>query len=110
MALDHGQRRPALRPARGLRRIRLHDEPVPVLYQRVPDEAELGGLIVALAIELRVRVRGRFVRIVAAPLAVELDSPFRPADGGSSDPSLARKLLSEAQASTRVPSTEKCSA
>jgi hypothetical protein len=36
-------------------------------------------------------------------------SPLRPCDGGSSEPSLARKLFIDAQAATCVPSTEKCS-
>ena len=34
-------------------------------------------------------------------------SPLRPGAGGSSEPSLARKLFKQAQASTSVPSTEK---
>jgi hypothetical protein len=32
-------------------------------------------------------------------------SPLRPPDGGSSEPSLARKLFTEVQAATCVPST-----
>jgi len=38
------------------------------------------------------------------------DSPLRPGDGGSPDPSLGRKLFIDAQALSKVPSTEKCSA
>ena len=36
-------------------------------------------------------------------------SPLRPASGGGPDPSFGRKLLVLAQASSSVPSTEKCS-
>ena len=39
----------------------------------------------------------------------KLRSPLRPAPGGSPEPSFGRKLFIEAQASIRVPSTEKCS-
>src|SRR5436190_23075459 len=54
----------------------------------------------------------RNVSLVVALLRFSLwkgRSPLRPGPGGSSEPSLARKLLIEAQASTSVPSTEKCS-
>ena len=71
--------------------------------------AELGSLAAAFAIKPGIRVRGRGMRLVAALLVVEMPLAVGPGAGGSSEPSLARKLLSEAQASTSVPSTEKCS-
>ena len=70
--VDHRQRRLPLGLAGCLRRVRLHDEAVPVLDQRVAHEVELRRLAVALAEQLGVGVGLAFVRVVGALLAVEI--------------------------------------
>jgi hypothetical protein len=81
-----------------------------VLHQGMSHEAELRLLALTLAVEPRIRI------VVEAWVALERTSPRKftsalrpPSDGGSSEPSLGLKLFIEAQASIRVPSTEKCS-
>ena len=76
--------------------------------------AEIGKtalLPIALAEKPCVRVRRRGVRLVR-PLRlaeVRLAVATR-VDGGSPEPSFGRKLFIDAQAFSKVPSTEKCSA
>jgi len=60
-------------------------------------------LAVALLVESRIRVGGRFMGVVGALVAVEV----RAIAPSPSDPSLARKLLCDAQAWISVPSTVK---
>jgi hypothetical protein len=94
----------------GAREAGTDQKPGAVLHQAVADEAELGLLARPLAVEPGVRVRARGVGLVRALVAVEVRLLRPPPVGGSSDPSLGRKLFIDAQASISVPSTEKCSA
>lgn len=48
------------------------DQSVAVLHQRVPQIGQVRLLAVALLAQPRVRVGGRFMRVVAALLAVEV--------------------------------------
>ena len=107
MPVDHRQRSLSFGLAGCLRRIRLHDKTVPVLDQRMAHEVKLRGLALAFAEQLRIRVCLALVRVVGALFAVEIAGPVASGAGGSSLPSLARKLFKLAQASTSVPSTEK---
>jgi len=70
--LDHIEGGLTFGPAGCRRRVRLHDQAVAVFGERVPDEAELGCRMVALAVKLRVGISRRGVRVVRALLAVEL--------------------------------------
>src|SRR6516162_9667471 len=79
------------------------------VQQAFADIGELGLLAFALAIEPCLGIGSRSVRVVAARLAMGSRSPLRPPEGGSSEPSLARKLFIDVHAATCVPSTEKCS-
>lgn len=72
LTVDHRERCLAFGLAGRRRRVRLHDEAVPVLDHRVAHEVELRRLTVALAIELRIRTGRALVRVVGALLAMEL--------------------------------------
>src|SRR5204862_5686866 len=69
---DHVEGGFPLRGSGGWRQHCADDETVAVLHQGMPHVAELGGLAAALAIKLRIRVRGRGMRVVAALLVVEM--------------------------------------
>lgn len=64
---------------------------------------------VGLAEQESIGIGSRCVRLVAALLAPEVAFAVAARSGGSSEPSLRRKLFTEAQASIIVPSTEKWS-
>ena len=70
-AIKHGRRGLGLKQRRiGDRQI--DEQSASVLHQRVRPEAELGGLAIALAHQLRLRVGARFVRGVGSLLAPEV--------------------------------------
>ena len=77
--LDHVQRRDPLGMAVGLGQTGVDDEAVAVLHQRMPHEAELGFLARSLAIEPRLRIGRRGVRLVGALLAMEIRLAVPPA-------------------------------
>jgi hypothetical protein len=64
----------------------------------------------AVAIEPRIRIAGRHVRLVRAALPMKI-CPLRrpPSAGGSSPPRFGLKLFIDAQAPISVPSSEKWS-
>jgi hypothetical protein len=80
-----------------------------VLHQPMPDEAQLGLLAFALAVEPGFGIGGRSMAVVRAFLAMEVRFGVAPAAcaGGSPEPSFGLTLFIEAQASISVPSTEK---
>ena len=81
-----------------------------MLHQQVTGIAELGGHAAAFAGQARLGIGGGAVGLVAPSLAVvvHLGVPSRPGGPLLPSSSLGRKLLCEAQASSRVPSTLKC--
>ena len=72
---DHVQRRNPFGVAVGLGQAGVDDEAVAVLHQRVPHEAELGFLARPFAIEPRVRIGRRGVRLVGALLGSSWNLP-----------------------------------
>jgi hypothetical protein len=112
MGFDQGDRGQPFGMSGGARRHRIDNQAVAVLQQRVAPEAQPRLLAGALAEQPGVRIGGRGVRVVFAALAMKSRksrSLLRPGPGGSPEPSLGRKLFGLAQASSKVPSTEKCS-
>src|SRR5688572_4240750 len=106
---DHVQcRHPFGMPARQCQ-AGVDQETVAVLHQPMPDEAQLRLLAFALAVEPGIRIGGRSMGVVRAFLAMEVRFGIAPAalHWRSLEPSLGLTLFMEAQASTRVPSTEK---
>ena len=77
--LDHVQRRNPFRMAVGPSQTGVDQKAVAVLHQRMPHEAELGLLARPLAVEPRLRIGGRGVRIVRSPLAAEIRLTVPPA-------------------------------
>lgn len=71
-ALEHRQGGEALGRAGGARQLGIDDEPVAVLHERVPHEAEHRAGAEALAEQPGVRVGGRGMRLVRAALAAEV--------------------------------------
>jgi hypothetical protein len=78
---------------------------------RVPRRAAVDGRVSDLGCDVRRHSQAPAVRDeafrVVSPVGPKCQLPMRPGPGGSSDPSLARKLFNEPHASTSVPSTEK---
>jgi hypothetical protein len=123
--LDQGNRRQPLGMARGPRRHRIDNQPVAVFHQRVAHADQPRLLARPLAKQPGIGVGGRSVGgIVGALLTMKVAlAPglrrgrlLRPGPGGAPEPSpgslpegglFGRKLLGLAQASRRVPSTEK---
>src|SRR5918996_1728556 len=104
-------RRPARSPPSARRspgQLGLDHQTVAVLHQHVAHEAESRLLAAALA---NSRASGS---VVEPWFSLVRRSPWksrlvlRPPAGGSSSSSFGRKLLSDAQASTSLPSTVKC--
>src|SRR5215469_12130470 len=99
--LGHGQRRLALGRAGGHGQPRVDRQTMAVVHHHVPHIGQLRRLTRPLAIEPRIRIAGRGVRLVAAFLAVKIAlAPglrrgrlLRPAAGGSPLPSFGRKLF-----------------
>ena len=107
--LDQGDRGQPLGMARGAGRHGIDDQPIAVLHQRVAHEGEPGFLAAALPGQPCVGVGGRGVGVVRAALAVKIALAVPARAGGSPEPSFGLKLFGLAQASSSVPSTEKCS-
>ena len=95
--------------SRGAGRHRGDDQTIAVLHQGMADETEPGLLAQPFTIETGVGVGGRGVRVIGSTLAVKVPLAVASGAGGSPEPSFGRKLLRLAQASNKVPSTEKCS-
>ena len=107
MPVDHRQRRLPLGLSCRLCRIRLHHEAVPVLDQRMAHEVKLRRLALAFAEQLRVRIGLALLRGVSAGLAVKIARAIATRRRRFVGTIFGAELLSEAQASTSVPSTEK---
>src|SRR5262249_55765498 len=107
--LDQRQCGQALGIARSAGRHRTDDQPVAVLHQRVAHETQTRFFAWSFAEEPGVGVGGRGVRGVWRRSPWKSCAPLRPGPGGSPEPSFGRKLFGLAQASSSVPSTEKCS-
>ena len=72
MPVDHLERRPALTAAVGVGQVRLHDQTVAVLHQRMPHEAEHRRGARGLLVEPRIGVGARsMVAIVLGPMAFQ---------------------------------------
>jgi hypothetical protein len=71
------QRRNPLGVSIGRRQTGVDHTPVPVLHQGVPHEGELGVLAGPFAIEPRIRIAGRGVRLVRAALLMKIYLPVR---------------------------------
>src|SRR5665213_1822916 len=61
-----------LRHADRLREAHVSDQAVPIVHQRMSGKTQLGFFAQRLAQQLRLRVRGTRVRVVATPLALEV--------------------------------------
>ena len=85
--LDHVQRRDPLGVAVGLGQAGVDHEPIAVLHQGMTHEAELGLLARSLAIEPRLRIGRRGVRLVGALLAMEVRLAVAPAAPPAARPS-----------------------
>ena len=71
-ALQHLKRRCPLGPPVGLGQLDIDDQTVPVLGQHLTEVAELRALLLALAVEPRLWIGGRDVRLAAAALTLEV--------------------------------------
>jgi hypothetical protein len=120
--VEHGPRCEPFGVAGGAGQLGIDHEPVPVLHQHVPDEAELRFLAWTLAVQPSIGIGDRSMAVGGAPFAVEVaflipsrlpcrapTSWSRPLLGGSPGSCLGRKLFIDAHASTRLLSTLKCS-
>jgi hypothetical protein len=81
------------------------DQAVAVLHQRVAQTGQMRFLAIALFVQPRVRVGGRFMRLVRTLLPMKV-GPFA-APGIGVRTSFGRKLFCDANAWTSVPSTVK---
>ena len=86
--LDHVQCGDPLGMAVSLGQAGVDNEAVAVLHQRMSHEAELRLLARSLAIEPRLRIGRRGMRLVGALLAMEIHFAIPSAVGGSSEPFL----------------------
>ena len=102
---DHGFCRFPLSGAGGFGHLGGNNQTVAILHQHMPHVRQIGPVILALAVEPCIGIGYRLVSGVGEFLPVEIDLIVAPWGG----PSFGRKLLIEAQASIRVPSTVKCS-
>ena len=103
-------RRLAFGGPRRVGRTDVGDEPMPIIQQHVAQIRQLRLLPLALPMQHRLRISRRLVRVVAPPLAVEVDCGIPGSSGGAlGAASRHRKLFRLAQASNCVPSTVKCS-
>jgi hypothetical protein len=94
-SLKHLESSATLRRAVRLSHACIDHQPVTILADGVAEITQLGGRAFALSIELRLGVCRRGVRVVRALFPMKVASrALRPALlGGSSEPSLGRKLL-----------------
>ena len=72
LLLQHQQCCVALGVSIGVRHHRRGNQPVAVLHQRVAQIAQLGLLAIALLVQPRIRISGRFMRLVGTLLATEI--------------------------------------
>ena len=86
----------------------LDNQAVAILHQGVADIAKVRSLLAALAVKLGLRISDRGMGGIGQFLSIE-GALFVAAQWSSGGPSLGRKLLIDAQASSKVPSTVKCS-
>src|SRR5580658_3000028 len=72
LALEHPQRSFPFGQTRRFGDLHVHRHSLAVLHEHMPHVVELGGMILALAKELRLRLVRGHVRFVRAPLAMEV--------------------------------------
>ena len=107
--LQHFQRRIALGRARGFPHPAVHNQPVAILHQQIPAVAQLGLLTWTFARHLRFGIAFRLMRFVRALLADNPPWDFRIIRRRPTLLVLALELFTLAQASSKPPSTVKCS-
>ena len=107
MRLDQCQRRQPLGMARRAGRQRTDDQAVAVLHQRMAEKIQPRLLARSLAVETRIGIGDRAMRVVGPALAVEVLFAIAPRPRRLARAILGTKALGLAQASSNAPSTEK---